>query len=355
MNSSPYNKKLAYATSPFVILQSHDTALVFELQKKTRLSSISTEVYDALWYFIHPHTLAEAKKAGIRNEVCAVCIKEKLLILEREYQKLSIWEKSNWTRAAYTTFSQLNLEYADVVHENLTQKEYVAERRRLMDRYSKLDSYPIRYKPKGLHSSIPIVAPQQNHLDLDAIKNRRSVRSFSDEPIPRYIFESILYNSTQNVRLAKQSQKSGDLLFILNSFYAWLFLYVYIQNVDGMCPGLYFYDVETSDLYFIHDGINNANVAHMIQGQNWIGGGGFCIFIGVDWLRYAWIYRHSRAYLNLLIQVGEISEEFILSSYQAGLGCWITPAVTESEARSLFKIDNQNVDILLFMKHGMKK
>ena len=49
--------------------------------------------------------------------------------------------------------------------------------------------------------------------------------------------------------------------------------------------------------------------------------------------RMAWLYRHSRAYLHLLTQVGSLGQELLTAATELGLGGWTSPAVHESRLR----------------------
>jgi len=67
-----------------------------------------------------------------------------------------------------------------------------------------------------------------------------------------------------------------------------------------------------------------------------------------------WIYRHSRAYINLLIQAGELGQEIFMAANKYGLGGWGTPAVDEDMAASFLSYDSQQEDALYFLKIGQK-
>jgi hypothetical protein len=298
--------------------------------------------------------VAEAVESGTVEHVINLCIDNNLVLNIDEYKGSSLWEDYGWSRAAYLTFSQQDLEYGDYKDGDPAKLELVNVRRNLMSEYLQRDPYPVRHIFNG-GKKLKLVSDNKNSIDISTILKRRSVRSFSDQSVDFATFSSILLEATVDIREAQASQM-GDSFFLLNSFYAWTVIYVYVQAVDGVKTGLYFFDVEVSSLVFVHDDIDNSKVARLIQGQSWISGGGFCLLIGAQWDRYAWIYRHSRAYINLLIQAGELSEEFILASYKRGLGGWLTPAVDENLANELCLIDEKsNVDIIHFMKFGKKK
>lgn len=192
-----------------------------------------------------------------------------------------------------------------------------------------------------------------NEIDLDAMYHRRSYRSFSKRAVPLASLANVLFEATRNIRIAEASKADGDEFYLLNSFYSWLNLYLVVQGVEGLGAGVYQYDPQDHALTDLGlAAVSNEQIGSAIQGQSWIGGGGFCLLIGVQWERYAWIYRHSRAYLNLLIQVGEFAQEVLMSAYSNGLVGWMTPAVGEGDFARLLSLEKGCEDITYFIKLG---
>ena len=349
-------QEVKYVTSSFCFFQPDiKGAEMIELKKQARFSDISPLIYEVLWFFINPHTIENAIKKGLSKEAIDVCLNENLIIRYNsdEHQSVELWERHNWNRAAYLTFSQLNLEYS----EQLKKKDaldLINQRRAFLKDYEKSNKYPKRFRPQSNKfiqlSSKKVV----RSIDWEAVRQRRSVRGFSKEGVSLESFTELLIDATENVRIAESSKQKGDLYFLLNSFYSWLIIYVVVQGVEGLSPGVYYFDSEKMQLLLVREKVTDKSVSDCIQQQYWIKGGGFCLFIGAHWERYSWIYRHSRAYINLLIQLGEISEEFILAAYSKGLAGWMTPAVTEGKANQLCKISGATIDILYFMKFGKK-
>jgi|GEM_PF-3060240 len=351
---SQKNKK--FTTSPGIFLHpTYNKQIAVNLSDPTRYSIISPKSLELLSQLLKPMTYAQIIKLGYEQELVKDLIEEHLIVdtQSEEYKGLFLWEYYNWQRAAFLQFSQTNLAYADeVLGEDVSQ--WLSSRRSLINSYTADESYPLRYRFPHT-SNDQILKSRNNQIDFNAIRDRRSCRSFSQKKVAFKEFETILTNSTQSVRIAEQSQTSGDPLYKFNSFYSWLSVFVYVQNVENLKQGLYFYDVESSKLSFIDDSLNDLLISKLVQGQEWIKGGGFCIFITVDWKRYMWTYRHARAYINLLIQIGELAEEFLIYAYSNNLAGWLTPAVSETMASKLFNIQDQDVDVMTFMKFGYEK
>jgi SagB-type dehydrogenase family enzyme len=166
-----------------------------------------------------------------------------------------------------------------------------------------------------------------------------------DTPVAAGTLGALLHHATANVRMAEDSKASGDPYYLLNSFYTWLHVYVVVQGVEGIRRGVYQYDFDENALLAVGTQPSDEDLASTIQGQNWIGGGGVSVFVVVQWDRYQWLYRHSRAYLNLLIQIGEFAQELLQAAYQLGLVGWLTPAVAESRAAAMLGLDAVDSDV----------
>lgn len=344
-----------YSVSPLLVMQSHEEGRpILNLVNQLSIESMYGDIYDVLWFYLEPHTVEDGIRQRLNVQAIRACIKEKLLLntRTRKYASARLWEDRYWTRAAYITFSQMNLRYNDELEAGTAQHEWILKRREVIRSYLAAGAYPKKFQPKlkvsyRLHTRFPV----RPH-DLDSMLHRHSLRAFSETNVRLHDFEEILYAATRNARLAKRSQDGKDPFFKFNSYYSWLTLYVYVQGIEQISAGLYYYDYERSELRLVTHHIDDRIMSKTIQNQNWILGGGFCVLIGVQWERYMWTYRHSRAYMNLLIQIGELSQEFVRAASAQGLGGWMTPATTERKMAQLCKFDGDVVDIMHFMKFG---
>lgn len=354
MSQSPTTS--LFVTSPFLVLWPNGVGYrAIELTGQRRLARISPPVLDALWQFLVPQTLEEATQAGCAAEVLLATLDEELIIPveSSQFAAAKLWEDRNWTRAAFVTFSQLNLPYAEEHPSQAVLPELTQQRRAAMSRYLNTGQYPARCLRRHA-PAIDLPVPEPRALpDFDALFTRRCVRGFASTAIPLDTFGGVLHEATENVRKAEESRRPGDPYFLLNSFYAWLTMYVAVQGVEQIDRGLYQYDPERHQLRLLRRDVDDKEISACIQHQYWIMGGGFSVFIAVHWARYFWIYRHSRAYLNLVIQLGEIGQEIVMSGYARGLGGWMTPAVTEGRAAALFGLDPAEEDAMYFMKLGL--
>lgn len=356
MEQESITKKYAIHPLLFVNPNSASERLV-NVATGDKYTDIDDIFFEILLSAVEPKTIKEiANQAGVTTRLIEdILHKDIILDIDSEkYKSAMLWEKHNWSRAGYLMFSQMNLKYYESVESQKTQVELTEQRRNLMKGYSFDGKYVSRHKPAGTGVEIDIPISRQKPVNVDVLKNRSCSRYFKDKNIGFSAFSKILSRATTYIRKSEKSKKTDDPFFLLNSYYSWTVIYVLVQGVKGVERGVYYYDAERSKLILIKKGINDEDISHCIQGQTWINGGGFSLLIGAHWERYAWIYKHKKTYVNLVIQLGELRQEFITASYDEGLKGWMTPAVTESAANNLCKIDEKSgVDMLYFMKFGI--
>lgn len=346
-------------TSPFFFVTPAETRWqAIEVSRNERFRRLSPKIFEAAQIFLTPRSRTEAEAAGISSEIIAAAIEVGILVDadDASLTAMGLWEDRNWSRMAYLLFSQQDLSYLEPTNDDPALEDLIRFRRTSIQSYLGASDYKPRHLVSEPLQTISLPAqPRRPEPDLDSLINRRSVRAFSDRPIDIETFAKVLWHSTHFVRIADESKESGDPFYILNSFYTWLEFYVVVQGVDGLHRGVYQYDMNGNKLLAISRDCNDEDLLPCIQHQNWIGGGGFCLFIAVDWMRYLWIYRHARAYVNLIIQLGEIGQEILQTAHRYGLGGWPTPAVHESNCAKLLKLDMDRRDAMYFIKLGPPK
>jgi SagB-type dehydrogenase family enzyme len=344
-------------TSPlFFVRPGGDGIVGLDGLKGQRYESVSMDAFRLMQLFLEPKTVAEAVHCGVDDATIQDALEAGILVDAdtAEARAALLWEAHNWSRAAYLLFSQMDLSYMEF-HRSLeyaSLQELTQLRRKVIQAYQKASQYPPQRSPRG-SCSISLPEPVgERCVDLDAMLRRRSVRSFSGEPVDLRTFGDVLFDATRNYRAAEATKVGGDPYYLLNSFYSWLRLSVIAQGITGLERGVYDYDPAAHRLVKIRGGVEDREIAACIQYQTWIGGAGWCLFVCVHWERYMWIYRHARAYINLLVQLGEFGLELLQATYSCGLGAWMTPAVHESRAARLLALDPSEEEAMYFFKIG---
>ena len=319
----------------------------------TRFRLSSERVSRLLTTFLEPRRAAEGVDAGFTLGELQQARDAGILVGEDECQTLGLWERNGWSRPGYLVFSQMDIPYEDELEQtDGTVAAATAKRRQTITDYRAADGDPDRRRLAG-GPAIELPAVDAVEPRLSSLVSRRSARAFSAVPPSVEQLAAVLRTAARPLRSVIADRSAADPFLRLNSFYSWAHLFVVIQEVDGVSPGAYEYDPAAHALVTAADPPSPAAVLASVQGQRGVLGPGFVIFVVADFRGYAWIYRHSRAYLHILIQVGELGQELLTAATGAGLVGWTTPAVHESRAGALLGLPADDaVDVLSIVKLG---
>jgi len=300
--------------------------------------------------FLEPRSTSWAREQGFTEAELTQAREAGILIGEQESRRLEGWEQRGWSRPAYLLYSQMDIPYRETPElvESLTE-----QRRATVREYQAVSDYrPPRPLAAGEATELP--PPQGSAPQLSALVARRSVRAFAAAAPSVEEMGEVLYAATGAFRAVAADRAGGDAFRLMNSFYSWAHLFVVVQEVTGVAPGVYEYDWTDHRLLRAADADGDGALLACVQGQRWVLGNGFVVFVVADLRSYAWLYRHSRAYLHLLIQVGELGQELLMAATALGLGGWNTPAVHESRTARLLGLpeDDDAIDVLAMLKLG---
>lgn len=346
---------MKFITSPYLFMHANFNNFTFiDINSNEAYFDISMTVFDIIVFFTTPKTKKQARSEGYRQQDIDDCINFSFLISYTYYERVSsLWEKHNWQRAAFLSQTQQNLKYSENIKDNSKIEDLTNFRRKLLVKYNNEFPYPkqlfVELSPEiQLNNPTEII-----NCDFNSIAKRKCVRNFSKNGLSYEKFISILYNSTKTIREIEKTK--NDIFYFLNSFYSWLNIFLVIQKVENIESGYYQYNPFKHSLLKIDNQLKNKDVLKCVQGQYWVGGSGFCLFFVVQWERYQWLYRHSRAYINLLIQLGDIGQEFLFYSCLNQVSGWMTPAVNESQVAKILKLNSKKQTAMYFMKLGIEK
>lgn len=299
--------------------------------------------------FLEPRTPADAEGDGFEAAELEAAVAAGLLVAERDAAPAAEWENNLWSRAAFLLFSQMDLEYAEFERPDRPPVE--ARRERVAaDRDDELQP---DFGPIASGQVVALPAPAEVDVQLTALTERRSVRSFAAEPPAMATMAGVLHKATEGMRVMRTERQRPDPLRQLNSYYSALHLFVVVQDVADVAPGVYEYDAIEHRLIEAAPAPADEDLAASVNGQRWILGAGFVVYVVADMCVFAWLYRLSRAYLHLLTQVGALGQELLTAATALGLGGWTSPAVHESRCAALLGLpDRDGLDALSIVKLG---
>lgn len=310
-------------TSPLLFLRPDGRSNIAGRTLQGRLSLSEIEL---LSFFAEPKSSDLAIDANFDSELIARAIKQGLLIeCDAAGQgQGSLWETYNQQRAAYYMFSSFE---------------------EVKDRVSKRDKS---------NSSGPTF---KEHLKLNGahfahsfphLLNRRTERFFTKEAVSLETLTAVA--SDVNTSIADNS---------------WLSFRVLAQGVEGLTPGVYSYDTKAGAFLQRVDHYSRRELLECLHGQWWLNGGGFCWFFVVSLSELAKGQSSSnssaqvnipRSYFEMIVLLGAAGQALVNSAYSHNLGCWMTPALSETQSAKILGLNsdaNDNEEALYFFKVGI--
>lgn len=115
--------------------------------------------------------------------------------------------------------------------------------------------------------------------------------------------------------------------------------YIAVYNIEGLEPGIYYYNISQNKLRLETKGDFKNIVSKALIGHNQALTSVCTIFLVVDFRRFQWRYRHERALRNLYVDAGRMAQYLILIATAYGLKNHLTPATRDSIFSELLNID----------------
>ncbi|PQO97494.1 dehydrogenase [Pseudomonas frederiksbergensis] len=176
---------------------------------------------------------------------------------------------------------------------------------------------------------------------LDSLCNRRTSRTFSDQPLSSAQLSLLLYytwgatvmeqNRMGDYFLKKTSPAGGSLQGTE--------VYAVLMNVQGFERGLYHYSVRRHGLELISLEDPRTWISEACGGQAWIKDAA-AVFVSTARVeRMAWKYEFSRALRVALMDAGHLSQTFSLLATALGLGSFTTAALRDEMFENRLGLD----------------
>lgn len=253
------------------------------------------------------------------------------------------------------------------ISENLgaTPEEWIEEYLQYCD---EIGDEPEAKKILSSDISKVIELPKANHSKIgsttlkESFYNRKTCRSFYDRPVSLEDLSTVLFYSFGYIHgswepefkaaglaptAKRKASPSGGGLHPVEA-------YVVAFNVKDLPCDIYLYCPDNHSLNPIRDTETDISqeLTDLLWGQYYSKGISFGVFLSGRMDLAAWKYKHSRAYRNVLLDVGHISQTFQLAATAEGMNTWITGAFNDSRIEEILDIDGYDESILFFVSAG---
>lgn len=186
----------------------------------------------------------------------------------------------------------------------------------------------------------------------DVLLRRATIRSFRPEPMPLRLFSALLWHGFAVVRdLRLGDPESHE---PLRSFGCAFDVAVINYKIDGLVPGIWWYDISQHVVSGGLPGRYEQEVDEIVWGQGPPLSAAATLVIVADFLRYQWRYRHERALRNLYIDAGRLMHPLLLVAAAYKIGCFITPATRDDRLVPLLGLRHPSQAPLYTLTFGLR-
>ncbi len=176
---------------------------------------------------------------------------------------------------------------------------------------------------------------------FSTLKHRKSVREFSGKPISFRQLSRIIYYTWGKISHYK-TREFGLLLHKTSPSAGArhpVETYAVVNNVEGIGPGLYHYSVRNHSLELLKAGDFRERCVEYSAGQTWTRNASALFIMTAVVARTSWKYRVPRAYRAFLLDVGHLSQSFLLVSTALGLGAFCIGIICDTLIEKELNID----------------
>jgi len=175
----------------------------------------------------------------------------------------------------------------------------------------------------------------------EALEDRRSVRSYSDEPLELADVGQLLW-AAQGI-----TDRSGGLRAAPSAGALYpLELYLMSGTVDGLPEGIYHYSPERHTLERVEAGDRRSRLARAALGQRWVGDAGAVLVFTAVYARTARKYG-SRARRYVHMEVGAAVENVYLQATARELATVVVGAFRDGEVREVLGLPEDHAPLAL--------
>ncbi|HDS1820439.1 TPA: SagB family peptide dehydrogenase [Pseudomonas putida] len=210
---------------------------------------------------------------------------------------------------------------------------------------------------QAMAGGISLPSPCATHELDEVFRRRATAREFYRIPISLAVLGEILHltlgfvehrmlsngaGGVENYSRRRSSPSVGG----LNATEG----YVYVNNVEGLDPGVYYYDPHRHQLHWRSE--LGLSLGDLLCGQHFANDIPVGLFLTSRLDKLWWKYEHSRAYRVALIEIGHVAQTFQLAATARGMNTWLTGALNECKIEPLLKLENSNEQVLFFVGCG---
>ncbi len=214
--------------------------------------------------------------------------------------------------------------------------------------FSDWGGQPARYKTYPAVERVTLPPPSfvGGMSFAEALTRRRSVRSYVAAPLSPAELADLLYaaQGVTDTQRALRAAPSAGALYPIE-------VYVVVNNVTDLAPGLYHYAVREHALELLKQEDLRLAVSGAGLGQGFLGQANVCFILSAIFQRTRWRYR-ERTYRYVLFEAGHIAQNLYLAATALGMGACAVGAFLDDEFNALVGLDGKSEAVLYVIAAG---
>lgn len=176
----------------------------------------------------------------------------------------------------------------------------------------------------------------------EAIRQRRSIRSFRQEPLKKAHLSQLLWSSQgitkEYMDYELRAVPSAGALYPVET-------YLIIHDVEQITPGVYHYGIQNHELEQVKEGDYREAIRRAALDQEVAFEANVVFVWTAIFERSKWKYN-QRAYRYIYLDAGHIAQNVALSAVSLGLGSCQIAALYDEEVNAVLDIDGEKESIL---------
>ncbi|HTU45729.1 MAG TPA: SagB/ThcOx family dehydrogenase [Bryobacteraceae bacterium] len=270
---------------------------------------------------------------------------------------IALWQQYNWEAAGLYHFTARGTRFADIDRADQCPMEL---RERVVANYRRKDPFPYREIAAG-SSSDEIVALPNALRDVNwplgpTLLKRRTLRTWTCRTLPLQELANLLWYGLRPIgenRAVVDADPAFTQLTPLMTHFAHLGVWVLPIRTEGaQNDTIYRYDPVGHRLVRRNSFEGGLSLESLCVGQVPLRDASVVVILSGIFTEFMWRYRHNRAYSVVLLEVGQMMQNLILTATASGLRPFITPALRDSRVDQLLMIDGYDEGALYLSAFG---
>lgn len=181
---------------------------------------------------------------------------------------------------------------------------------------------------------------------------RAAAQDLPERQLSQAHLSSILWHGLKSIRKYRHPNAEINLREFLRSFGSAFEIFFAAYNIEGLTPGIYFYDVSEHTIKVVREGNFRNLLQKCLIGQSGPLTAACTLLFVAEFHRYQWRYRHERALRDLYLHVAWLAHHVILVATAYHLAIQMTPAVQDSAILDLLALDRVREQVLYTLSIG---